>query len=226
MNAVSSAGTAGESSMQAARSVLHPTEVLRAEHEVILNVLQCLEIVAENAARTRVLDVRSAEEILDFLRVFADRCHHGKEEGALFPALGRKGMPTHVGPVAVMLSEHEQGRAEIAGIAGAIAEVETGSVDALDAFVAHARAYVRLLRDHIAKENQVLFPMAESMLRETERAELAAAFSAHEVEDAGPGTHERYLTLANALVARLGVQPSARPAIHASACCGHGSTCG
>src|SRR6185503_14132322 len=103
MNAVSSAGTAGESSMQAARSVLHPTEVLRAEHEVILNVLECLGVVAEKAARTRILDVHSAEEILDFLRVFADRCHHGKEEGALFPALGRKGMPTHVGPVAVML---------------------------------------------------------------------------------------------------------------------------
>lgn len=211
--------------MQAARSALHPTEVLRAEHEVILNVLECLEVVAAKAVRTRSLDLQSAEEILDFLRVFADQCHHGKEEGALFPALGRKGMPTHVGPVAVMLSEHEQGRAEIARLANAIQRSKAGDDGCVDEFATHARAYVELLRDHIAKENNVLFPMAEGMLREAERAEVAAAFELHEVQDAGLGTHQRYLALADALVARLGVEPSARPSAHAGACCGSHSTC-
>ena len=211
--------------MQAARSVLHPTEILRAEHEIILNVLQCLEVVAGKATRTRALDLRAAEEILDFLRAFADRCHHGKEEGALFPALVRKGMPTNVGPVAVMLSEHEQGRAAIAALAAASARCKSGDGGAIDDFAARAKDYVELLRDHIAKENGVLFPMAESMLRESDRAALAAAFEAHETEDSGPGTHERYVALADDLAARLEVEPSARPHGKVGGCCGGHSTC-
>ena len=47
---------------------------------------------------------------VDFIRNFADRTHHGKEEDNLFPALEQHGMPRQGGPVGVMLDEHDQGR--------------------------------------------------------------------------------------------------------------------
>ena len=212
--------------MQTTTGAARATEILKAEHEVILKVLDCLEKVSGDARRGGAIDLKSAEEILDFLGTFADRCHHGKEEGALFPMLGKKGLPTQVGPVAVMLSEHEQGRAEISGMRAAIASFAQGLAEGADRFATHANAYIDLLRDHIAKENNVLFPMADGMLGPVDQADLLAAFGRVESHDLGAGTHERYLALVDALVARLGVTPpEERPFVHAGGCCGGKSGC-
>jgi hemerythrin-like domain-containing protein len=201
---------------------MRATQILRAEHEVILKVLDCLERVADGAASAGVPDLLSAKEILEFLAVFADRCHHGKEEECLFPKLFDQGMPRHVGPVAVMLAEHEEGRSEVAGMRAALAACEQGKREATEQFVAHARSYVQLLREHIAKENEVLFPMADGMLGEVQQQELLTAFGKVERHDMGEGTHERYLALAEGLVSRLGVKPGAHSFAQAGACCSHG----
>jgi len=201
---------------------LRATQILMAEHEVILNVLDCLERLADEASSAGVPDLRSAREILEFLTVFADRCHHGKEEQCLFPKLVERGVPRHVGPVAVMLAEHDLGRTAIAGMRDALAACDRGDRSATERFVQGARVYVELLRDHIAKENGVLFPMADGMLGESDQADVLAKFENVEGHDMGEGTHERYLALAEDLVRRLGVDPSKRPMPRAGACCGHG----
>jgi hemerythrin-like domain-containing protein len=205
--------------MQSTQSHATATEILKSEHDVILVVLDCLEKVADGTAGGE-LDVRSAGEVLEFLGTFADRCHHGKEEGALFPMLVAKGLPQKAGPIAVMLSEHEQGRAEISAMRNALASDESAR------FAAHARAYVALLRDHIAKENGVLFPMADGMLDALEQAELLAAFDHVEADDLGSGVHERFLALVDGLARRLGVVAKERPVV-VGGCCGHGKgACG
>jgi hemerythrin-like domain-containing protein len=206
--------------MKAATTTQRATQILMAEHEVILTVLDCLEQLVRDPAAP--LDQRAASEILDFLGNFADRCHHGKEEECLFPALTRKGLPREVGPVAVMLAEHDQGRAMVRGMREALSALAQGRSRARDEFAAHARGYVALLRDHIAKENGVLFPMADGMLGELDQAALLEAFGKVEHEDMGAGTHERYIALVGDLVTRLGVQPRAPGPVPTSACCGHG----
>jgi hemerythrin-like domain-containing protein len=211
--------------METTTGASRATEILMAEHEVILNVLDCLQKLADDSSRAETFDVRSAKDILEFFGAFADKCHHGKEEGALFPMLFQKGLPRHVGPVAVMLSEHEEGRAEIAGMRAAIAALEQGHSEGVQRFVGHARAYVELLRDHIAKENTVLFPMADGMLNPAEQSEVLDRFATVESKDLGPGTHERYVALAADLVKRLNVTPSERSMVHAGGCCGHGTRC-
>jgi len=203
--------------MQSTKSQATATEILKSEHDVILVVLDCLEKIAGDASAGGGLDVLSAQEVIEVLGTFADRCHHGKEEGALFPMLVAKGLPRDVGPVAVMLGEHEQGRAEIAGMRAALADGPA----ATERFVAHARGYVELLRDHIAKENGVLFPMADGMLDAGEQAELLAAFEHVETDDLGSGVHERLLALVDRLAARLGVVARERPVL-AGGCCHHG----
>ena len=130
---------------------MQPTNVLREEHEVIQQVLDCVEQLALRAERG-ALDLASCREALDFLGVFADRCHHGKEEERLFPALGAKGLPKDVGPVAVMLAEHVRGRNAIQGMRQAVAAAGHGAPGAAREFASAARGYVELLRDHIEKE--------------------------------------------------------------------------
>jgi hemerythrin-like domain-containing protein len=208
--------------MHTADTQARPTEALYAEHEVILVVLDCLEKIAGDAAATKRLDLASARDALDFLRTFADRCHHGKEENVLFPALMKKGMPRHMGPLAVMLAEHEEGRAAIAGMVAAVEDCAREVAGGVERFATFARRYVDLLRDHIAKENGILFPMAEGMLDDEERADVLAAYARVEHHDMGEGTHERYLALVDRLVVRLGITPSARPAHASGGCCGHG----
>ena len=196
---------------------MRPTEILKDEHRVILRVLACLESFAERTERSQHVDPRTAGELIDFLSIFADRCHHGKEETELFPLLVRKGLPREVGPIAVMLAEHEDGRALIAQMRRAAA----GGGDPARDFVAHARAYVGLLRAHIGKENDVLFPMADGMLRSADDEELLAAFERVEHDDLGPEAHGRYLELARSLCERLGVgwDEVEEPA-NAGHCCG------
>ena len=196
------------------------TEVLVAEHTVIWKVLDCLEALAQQPA-SKSFDAVTAADILDFLGQFADRCHHGKEEHCLFTALNALGMPSHVGPIAVMLNEHVEGRDAISRMRAELPGCRAGNADALATFKKHANRYVALLRDHIDKENEVLFPMADSMLDAEGQKQVLAAYERVEKHDLGEGTHERYLALADDIVKRLGVKTTAPTGHHGGGCCGH-----
>jgi hemerythrin-like domain-containing protein len=159
--------------------------------------------------------------VLEILRTFADRCHHGKEEDLLFPMLVARGMSTHIGPIAVMLDDHRAGREHIRRM-GAACDVADAAL-----FVPAALDYVGLLRDHIAKEDSVLFPLAESMLDEVARGVLLDSFRSFEHHDLGTGTHERMLAKADELAQHYGVPLAAArgPAHLAQGRCGHGFAC-
>ena len=136
------------------------TETLRHEHDAILQMLDATEEVAHQLQAGVPVEPRILDGLLEFFRLFADQCHHGKEERHFFPALEAKGFSRQHGPTGVMLHEHDEGRLHIAALASAVELAEAGDGQALGQFVRHARAYVRLLREHIQKEDQRLFPMA------------------------------------------------------------------
>jgi hemerythrin-like domain-containing protein len=149
-----------------------PTQVLRDEHRLILRVLALIESATTRLAAGGALPDSWWNQALTWLREFADHNHHGKEERALFPALAKAGVPVQGGPVGVMLAEHERGRALMR------------AMDAGDprSRAEAARDYVQLLREHIDKENGVLFPLAEAVLDEPVRQTLAREFEALEIE--------------------------------------------
>jgi hemerythrin-like domain-containing protein len=180
-----------------------PTEILSAEHRVIEQVLDCLEKMAAQAGDG--LDAERAAQALEVLRTYADRIHHGKEEDRLFPLMEARGLPRNVGPIAVMLDDHQNGRALIRRMGESLDEVQTGSDEAARRFADAAGAYVALLRDHIAKEDGVLFPLAESVLDDAGRDELRAEFERFDREDVEPGTIERMLAQAEGLARHYGV---------------------
>lgn len=155
---------------------MRPTDVLRAEHDHILRACAVLDAMAGKLESGAAVDAADAKAVTDFVRLYADGLHHAKEEHVLFPAMEAAGMPRNGGPIAVMLHDHETGRAHVAGM---VAAVENG-VDA--SFAMHARGFASLLTQHIAKENNVLFMMASRILPESSDERILAAYAEREAE--------------------------------------------
>jgi hemerythrin-like domain-containing protein len=202
---------------------MRTTEILMSEHRVIEQVLACLDKIAEDAFEKGAIELESARDVLVFLRTFLDGCHHGKEEQRLFPAMERCGLPPHAGPTAVMRQEHEMGRGHVRKMGDAVAAFETGDRRAVDAFASEARGFTDLLREHIAKEDQILFPMADRMLPAAVQDELLAGFEHAEKHEMGEGTHEKFLELADRLAARWGVTKDEAQANARTCGCSHAS---
>ncbi len=198
---------------------MKPTEILSAEHRVIERVLDSLEKIADESQSVGRLNEGGARDVIEFLRNFADRCHHGKEEHNLFPAMQVQGFPASGSPIAVMLAEHEAGRSHIRIMDETLAPAAAGDGEALLRFVGHARAYCELLRQHILKEDSVLFVLADRVLGPDQQQALLDRFQQVEAEHMATGAHERYLALADRLSERYGL--ASQPAAASARCCGH-----
>jgi len=166
------------------QAVSKAIEVLRHEHDAILMALDILDRIVDAAKHGRI-DSEDAVSFVGFLKEFADKCHHGKEEGLLFPAMIGAGAPTEGGPVSVMLEEHERGRALVAAMVAACDPVLRP-----EAFGDAAAAYTAHLRMHIEKENTELFPLAERIIDPATLEALISKFEAHEEVVIGHGRHE------------------------------------
>ncbi|MCU0373205.1 MAG: hemerythrin domain-containing protein [Ignavibacteria bacterium] len=165
------------------------------EHNAILQVLNILETVCAKITSEGTYDKNDLEDILEFLKIFADKCHHGKEEGLLFPALEETGMKKEFGPIAVMLSEHVMGRGFIKQMDEALNSNPLNTAGFADA----SENYIHLLRAHIQKENQILFPMGDRRLPESKQDELLKEFEKFENDVIGNGKHEEFHAMINKL---------------------------
>jgi hemerythrin-like domain-containing protein len=176
-----------------------PTEELKHEHQIVLLILNAAEREVANISGGGEFHVDVVEKMVDFFRNFTDRCHHAKEEKLLFPSLQQHGLPVDSGPVAVMLAEHEEGRKLIRAIIGEMTEAKIGAAKAVSAVGDNLAAYIILLRQHIQKEDNILFPMADRLIPADEQQLLTEAFARIEAEEMGEGTHEKYHQLAHDL---------------------------
>jgi len=178
-----------------ARGIAHPVDELSREHQTILMVLGAMERELRPLQDGAPIRRTFWGSVLEFLEHYADRCHHGKEEQLLFVELERAGVPAEHGPTACMRKEHELGRS---GRRQMVEAVQDGSGAAL---ARAAGGYVELLREHVEKEDQVLFPMAKSVLDQAAVERLRSGFAAVEQRDLGVGSHELYEQLARELAA-------------------------
>jgi hemerythrin-like domain-containing protein len=134
-----------------------------------------------------------------------------------------RGFSRAQGPTGVMLAEHDEGRRHIEGMTAALALVHTDQAKARRDFIAHARAYIPLLRQHILKEEHRLFPMANQVFTEGDQRDLLSSFDVIENADDHADIHATYLRLADELADCYDV-----PHMHAlnlgMVCgCGHGT---
>jgi len=167
------------------------TASLRRDHEVILKALERLEERVAVWKGTGEVDRAALRRFIEFARTFIDRCHHGKEERCLFPCLERRGIPREGGPIGVMLYEHQLGREMVARLDEGLRALERGDEGAVSAILSTCDEYIQLLRNHIAKENGVLFPMGESVAEEMDFAEVSGCYERVEEVEIGREVHER-----------------------------------
>ncbi len=180
------------------------TEILMAEHRVIERVIGTLETGARRLQAGPSMRPGFFLDAADFIRGFADGCHHRKEEGVLFKTMAESGMPVQGGPIAVMLAEHEQGRVYTRGMREAGQKLAAGDTAARGDVVRNALGYAALLRQHIAKEEGILFPLADQVIPAARHDGVLDGFEHVEHEETGEGVHEKYLALAEALGREVG----------------------
>ena len=163
-------------------------ERLIAEHDLIERGLALLEKIVGRIELGEPVPDDFPTWAPGFFSQFADKCHHAKEEDLFFPLLKQRGIPEEGGPIGVMLHEHDVGRDCVRRMR------EASEADAFDGpgFATAAKEFIPLLRQHIFKENNVLFKMAENVLSESEDADVTEKFSEIEKERELVGMHERY----------------------------------
>lgn len=148
------------------------TENLENDHVHILRLTEVITSMIENRSK----EIGHFELVVELIRNFADGIHHAKEENLLFPLLGEKGFSPEQGPVAVMLSEHTQGRDFVRGALEGIKEFKNGKQGELQSIYENLGNYATLLQNHISKENNILFRMADQVFSDEDQQSLLIQF--------------------------------------------------
>jgi hemerythrin-like domain-containing protein len=183
-------------------------ETLMNEHRTIERVLDALVVFADDAQRRGGTEGEELARFVRFFREYADAAHHAKEEDVLFQAMVAHGFPRNGGPVAVMLHEHDEGRAAVGALDARAGQAAPWSDADRQEIVEVARGFSALLHAHIHKEDAVLYPMAEQHLPPDALAEVGAACDRADEARIASGALDRLQALADELVARHA------PAVH------------
>lgn len=139
------------------------TTSLRRDHELIEKVIKSMESTIQLLNNNTQIPESILLPVIDFTKNFTDVCHHSKEEKSLFPALEKAGLPSNMGPIAMMLMDHQRSR-EIG------TQMEESAKDYLSSgnstkLISDMKLYVEHITEHLWKENNKLFMMAEARLQ-------------------------------------------------------------
>ncbi|RME40278.1 MAG: hemerythrin [Planctomycetota bacterium] len=179
-----------------------PCAVLKAEHQVILRVIEVLKRLVARIDKENTCDLEAMKQCVTFFRFFADACHHAKEEDLLFPVLEERGVPREGGPIGCMLEEHRQARAFTREMDEAVQAIESGRNEALQEFRAAAQRYIDLLTNHIFKEDNVLFMMGDHVMTGEDQDRLGRQFGEVGCRRFGGKTREELERMAEELEKR------------------------
>ena len=139
------------------------TASLRKDHDLIEKVIKAMEATIQLLNDGKKIPESILLPVIDFSKNFTDVCHHSKEENSLFPALEQAGMPRNMGPIAMMLMDHERSREIGKNMEESASEyLSSGNSENLINFM---KQYVEHITEHLWKENNRLFMMAEARLQ-------------------------------------------------------------
>jgi hemerythrin-like domain-containing protein len=142
-----------------------PLQQLVDEHKLIKRWVALIPRVVASLDLGRAEDQQRVRDGLDFIRSYADRFHHAKEEEILFGYFDRD-----LDILAVMHADHERARGHVRSAVAALAGADQGAVEE------NLLAYRELLEEHITKEDEVLYPWMDRNLTTSQVGQLYARF--------------------------------------------------
>lgn len=169
-----------------------PTQELQAEHDGILQMLDILRAISRKMASHKTIQGEHLDQVMAFLRIFIDRCHHGKEERFLFPEMDQLNIPKKADIIDVLTEDHAEGRKLVDLMGNSLERHYRGDQQAPGIFMDATERYDKLLRSHIKKENTLLFPQAEKKLSKDQQSAMMEQFETLEEEEIGSGRHDQF----------------------------------
>ena len=176
-------------------AIENPIDMLTHEHKYILKVVHGLSVIDEDLSRGEQVDADLMQRVVWFMRNFADKCHHAKEEAVLFPAMEEKGVPKTGCPLDALRAEHEKGRKLVTALKEAADAYAAGSSEAVEELRGAIGGIRQLYPNHIWKEDEMVFPMAERLFMQDEMKKLKTDFDQAESEYGKD--HNQYVEFAN-----------------------------
>lgn len=153
------------------------TKVLSDEHQNILKVIDVVLQECEQLENGKTVDVKFFQKVISFIKNYADGFHHSKEEDILFKAMLEGMENMHCNPIPVMLNEHDAGRQYVKGMEEALQN------DDVDKLIENASGYCYLLQNHIYKEDNILYPMAEEALNDVQKEKVKLLYQQMKTDD-------------------------------------------
>lgn len=179
----------------------NPIHMLTHEHHLILKVVNALEVLGQGLTSGEAMDAPLFREIIAFMREFADRCHHAKEEDLLFPAMVELGVPESGCPIGGLKGEHVQGRNLVSLLEKGVELYDTEPDRAREIAAEAINRIVKLYPNHIWKEDKMVFPMADKLFNEGQLCHLEESFE--RVEKEKGSDHDLYKKFAITLEKRF-----------------------
>jgi hemerythrin-like domain-containing protein len=154
-----------------------PTEILEDEHRLIIRVVNSLNIFAQTMEDGWEIEEEVFSDLIEFMRIFAEKWHHAKEEEALFPLLIKRGVPATGCPLAQLTLEHKKANNFVSEIVKFMELLRKGDPDARTKVIQGLRDLSSYYVNHIWNEDNMLFPMANRILKDDDQQMLLREFS-------------------------------------------------
>jgi hemerythrin-like domain-containing protein len=170
------------------------------EHKYIKRMLSVIRKYCNRILNGENVRYGDFFKIIDFVRNYADKHHHGKEEALLFER-----MTEELGPAAEKLVrfgmnvEHDLGRLHVTELEAAVRRVLEGDKEARLDVIANAISYTHLLIRHIDKEDGVVYKFAQNNLSEDTLERLENECKIFEQKAQEEKTQQKYIALLNEL---------------------------
>jgi hemerythrin-like domain-containing protein len=174
-------------------------DILVKEHVYIKKVLAAIRKDCEGLAEGKDVNVEFYRKAIEFVRNFADKYHHQKEEKKLFNIMGEGNESLKNGPIMGMLMEHDLGRMYIKNLDEILTEYENGAKNKKAYIIANALAYEMLLDKHIDKEDTAIYMMARRQLSQDIQNSLKDEFESIEGDLENTKIREKYIAFAESL---------------------------
>lgn len=156
--------------------MLKPSQILTEEHVHILKVISALNHECHVLSAKKPVDKKFFSDSIDFVRNFADKFHHAKEEKIFFVEFCNNAHKAHCNPVEQMLAEHEAGRGYVKGLENAL------QTENMREIMDNSLLYANLLKVHIHKEDTVFYPMADEIFDQKTQDGISERFTEVEKE--------------------------------------------